>query len=171
MGSSWRCPRCGVSFRNNKSETNMRVHSDAPKACVMFGWRHCILFLRTPFMRVFLKSITIIPLLALYVLISLGLMALPAGRARRRERLMANTSCFARLGLRVLQPIAQDLDEARGQERLARPQRGQPLQALHHQALPAGAEQAIDEREQLRRRCRGALLAPGPRPAEPTHAP
>ena len=52
--------------------------------------------------RIVLKSIIIVPLLFLYVLISLCIMALPASRARKGARLTGNVSFFARLGLRVL---------------------------------------------------------------------
>jgi 1-acyl-sn-glycerol-3-phosphate acyltransferase len=52
--------------------------------------------------RIVLKSIAVFPLLFLYALISLGIMSLPAGRARKRARLICNVSFFARLGLRVL---------------------------------------------------------------------
>ena len=54
------------------------------------------------FMRILLKSIAAFLLLSLYALISLGIMALPARRARRLARLTGNSSFFARLGLRVL---------------------------------------------------------------------
>jgi 1-acyl-sn-glycerol-3-phosphate acyltransferase len=53
-------------------------------------------------MRIFIKSITIFLYLLLYALISLVIMALPAGRARKRARLTGNVMFFARLGLRVL---------------------------------------------------------------------
>jgi 1-acyl-sn-glycerol-3-phosphate acyltransferase len=53
-------------------------------------------------MRILLKSIAVFLLLILYALVSLGIMALPAGRARRLARLTGNSSFFARLGLRVL---------------------------------------------------------------------
>ena len=53
-------------------------------------------------MRILLKSIAVFLLLSLYALVSLGIMALPASRARRLERLTGNSSFFARLGLRVL---------------------------------------------------------------------
>jgi len=54
------------------------------------------------FIRIVLKSIIIFLLLFLYALISLGIMALPAGRGRKRARLAGNASFFAHLGLRVL---------------------------------------------------------------------
>jgi 1-acyl-sn-glycerol-3-phosphate acyltransferase len=53
-------------------------------------------------MRIFFKSIAAFLFLALYVLAALGIMALPATRSRRLERLTGNSSFFARLGLRVL---------------------------------------------------------------------
>jgi len=53
-------------------------------------------------MRIFLKSIAIFLLLSLYALVSLGIMALPAGRERQRARLAGNSSFFAHLCLRVL---------------------------------------------------------------------
>lgn len=53
-------------------------------------------------MRILLKSIAIFLLLSLYALIALGIMALPAGRARRLARLTGNSSFFAHLCLRVL---------------------------------------------------------------------
>jgi len=53
-------------------------------------------------MRILLKSIAIFLLLTLYALVSLGIMAMPASRARRLVRLTGNSSFFARLGLRVL---------------------------------------------------------------------
>jgi len=53
-------------------------------------------------MRIFLKSIAVFLLLSLYALISLGIMALPASRARKLARLTGNSSFFARIGLRVL---------------------------------------------------------------------
>jgi 1-acyl-sn-glycerol-3-phosphate acyltransferase len=53
-------------------------------------------------MRIFIKSIAIFLYLLLYVLISLVIMALPAGRAQKRARLTGNVMFFARLGLRVL---------------------------------------------------------------------
>jgi 1-acyl-sn-glycerol-3-phosphate acyltransferase len=53
-------------------------------------------------MRIVLKSIMIFLFLLLYALIALGIMAMPAGRARRRARLTGNVMFFARLGLRVL---------------------------------------------------------------------
>ena len=53
-------------------------------------------------MRIFLKSATILLLLPLYAVVSLGIRALPASRVRRRELLVANVSFFARLGLRIL---------------------------------------------------------------------
>jgi len=53
-------------------------------------------------MRIVLKSIIIFLFLLLYTLIALGIMALPAGRARKRARLTGNVMFFARLGLRVL---------------------------------------------------------------------
>lgn len=53
-------------------------------------------------MRILLKSITLFLLLILYALAALGIMALPAGRARRLARLTGNVMFFARLGLRVL---------------------------------------------------------------------
>lgn len=53
-------------------------------------------------MRILLKSIAVFLLLSLYALVSLGIMALPASRARRKTRLAGNSSFFAHLGLRVL---------------------------------------------------------------------
>jgi 1-acyl-sn-glycerol-3-phosphate acyltransferase len=53
-------------------------------------------------MRILLKSITVVLFLSLYMLIALAIMALPAGRARKRARLTGNVMFFARLGLRVL---------------------------------------------------------------------
>ena len=53
-------------------------------------------------MRILLKSIAIFLYLILYTVIALGILALPAGRARRRARLAGNVSFFARVGLRVL---------------------------------------------------------------------
>jgi len=53
-------------------------------------------------MRILLKSIAVFLLLSLYALVALCIMALPAKRARRLERLTGNSSFFARLGLRVL---------------------------------------------------------------------
>jgi 1-acyl-sn-glycerol-3-phosphate acyltransferase len=53
-------------------------------------------------MRILLKSIAIFLLLSLYAVVSLGIMALPASRARRLARLTGNVMFFARLGLRVL---------------------------------------------------------------------
>jgi len=52
--------------------------------------------------RIVLKSIVILLFLFLYALISAGIMALPASRARKRSRLSGNVSFFASLGLRVL---------------------------------------------------------------------
>ncbi len=53
-------------------------------------------------MRILLKAITLFLLLILYALVALGIMALPASRARRLARLTGNSSFFARLCLRVL---------------------------------------------------------------------
>ena len=53
-------------------------------------------------MRILLKSIAVFLLLSLYTLVSLVIMALPAGRVRRLARLTGNSSFFARFGLRVL---------------------------------------------------------------------
>ena len=57
---------------------------------------------RIDFMRIALKSIAVFLLLSLYALVALGIMALPARRARRLARLTGNSSFFARLGLRML---------------------------------------------------------------------
>lgn len=53
-------------------------------------------------MRILLKCIVIFALLFLYALVSLGIMALPAGRTRRLAQLTGNVMFFARIGLRVL---------------------------------------------------------------------
>jgi 1-acyl-sn-glycerol-3-phosphate acyltransferase len=53
-------------------------------------------------MRTIFKSVALFLLLSLYALASLGILAIPAGRARKRARLTCNASFFARLGLRVL---------------------------------------------------------------------
>ena len=53
-------------------------------------------------MRTILKSIAVRLLLSLYALASIGILAFPAHRARKRARLACNASFFARLGLRVL---------------------------------------------------------------------
>jgi 1-acyl-sn-glycerol-3-phosphate acyltransferase len=53
-------------------------------------------------MRIVIKSIAIVLFLLLYALIALGIMALPAGRARKQARLTGNVMFFARLGLRIL---------------------------------------------------------------------
>jgi len=53
-------------------------------------------------MRAIVKTLFVLLLLSLYALVALGIMALPATRSRRLERLTGNSSFFARLGLRVL---------------------------------------------------------------------
>jgi len=53
-------------------------------------------------MRIILKSIAVFLLLSLYALVSMGIMVLPANRARKLARLTGNSSFFARIGLRVL---------------------------------------------------------------------
>ena len=53
-------------------------------------------------MRIILKAVAIVLILSLYALVSLCIMALPAKRARKLERLTGNVMFFARLGLRVL---------------------------------------------------------------------
>lgn len=53
-------------------------------------------------MRILIKSIAVLLLLSLYTLISLVIMAVPAGRAHRLARLTGTSSFFARLGLRIL---------------------------------------------------------------------
>lgn len=54
------------------------------------------------FMRSILRSIAVFLLLALYALVALIIMALPAARNRKLARLTGNVSFFARLALRVL---------------------------------------------------------------------
>ncbi|MEK6742371.1 MAG: lysophospholipid acyltransferase family protein [Nitrospirota bacterium] len=53
-------------------------------------------------MRILLKSLAVFLLLILYALVALCIMALPAKRARKLERLTGNVMFFARLGLRLL---------------------------------------------------------------------
>lgn len=53
-------------------------------------------------MRILLKSIALFLFLILYALVALGIMALPAKRERKLERLTGNVMFFARLGLRLL---------------------------------------------------------------------
>ena len=53
-------------------------------------------------MRILFKSIAVFLLLSLYTLVALVIMAIPARRPRRLERITGTSSFFARLGLRVL---------------------------------------------------------------------
>ena len=53
-------------------------------------------------MRILLKAIALFLILILYALVALCIMALPAKRARKLERLTGNVMFFSRLGLRML---------------------------------------------------------------------
>jgi len=53
-------------------------------------------------MRILLKAIALFLLLILYALVALCIMAMPAKRARKLERLTGNVVFFARLGIRLL---------------------------------------------------------------------